>query len=162
MSQIPVLEGYRPNVGLVIINRDNKVLMGERQDIAGVWQLPQGGIDDGETPLQTALRELVEETGITPDKVEVIDEYPLWLPYIVPPHLRFGPHATYKIGQIQKWFLLRYKLHDLPTPPQDGEIEFTAFKWVPLQDLAKDVIYFRKAIYEELAVYFSKHLPDQQ
>jgi len=157
MSQIPVLEGYRPNVGVMVVNHRGEVLMGERTDVPGVWQMPQGGIDEGETPLQTCLRELVEETGITQDKVELIGEFPQWLAYVVPTHLK-AKIIQNKVGQLQKWFLLRYKPNDLPTPPQDGEIEFTAFKWVPLEEIAKDVIYFRKAIYEELAVYFANKI----
>jgi putative (di)nucleoside polyphosphate hydrolase len=157
MSQIPVLEGYRPNVGLVIINSRGEALMGERRDIPGVWQMPQGGIDDGEIPLEAALRELGEETGITPDQVKVLTEFPQWLAYVVPTKLK-AKVIQDKVGQLQKWFLLRYTPDDLPTPPTDGEIEFTAFKWVPLQDIAKDVIYFRKAIYEEISVYFAAQI----
>lgn len=158
MTSTPKIDGYRPNVGLMIVNARSEVLMGERHDIPGMWQMPQGGIDEGEAPLEAAMRELGEETGLTPDQMDVLATYPLWLGYVIPVGMRAPGYRPTSIGQMQKWFLLRYKGDDLPTPPQDGEIEFRTFKWVPLQDVAKDIIYFRKAIYEEVAAYFAERL----
>ena len=150
---ITPLDGYRLNVGLLIINAAGEVLMGERRDFPGAWQMPQGGIDEGETPQQAALRELTEETGLLPASVTIIDEYPRWLIYVLPAH--FGVHnRAATIGQMQRWFVLRYHGEGLPTPPQVGEIEFSQFKWVPLANITPDVIYFRQSIYEELAAYF--------
>lgn len=158
MSLYPVLEGYRPNVGLVIINQHHQVLMGARIDI-GAWQLPQGGIDEGEEPRQAALRELTEETGISPDMVEVLAEYPHWLVYVLPPQLRQNPKHAAQVGQIQKWFLIRYSGPDeLPLPPAGVALEFNEFKWVPMGEIMRDVVYFRKAIYEEIAHYFAGYL----
>ena len=99
---------YRPCAGVVLMNRDGLVFAGSRIDMPGAWQMPQGGIDGDETPREAALRELVEETGVSPHLVEAVDETPGWVFYDLPPELlgriwngRFG-------GQRQKWLLLRF------------------------------------------------------
>mgnify|MGYP002784820282 CR=1 FL=1 len=100
-------EGYRLNVGLMIINAAGEVLMGERRDFPGTWQMPQGGIDEGETPQQAALRELTEETGLHPVQVQIIDEHPYWLAYVLPASWRVR-NTLNRVGQMQRWLLLRH------------------------------------------------------
>ena len=98
---------YRKNVGLMIINTQKKIFMGQRIK-GGAWQMPQGGIDGKETPEKAAIRELYEETGITKEKINKISTSKLWKTYEFPkeliPKLWNGRYR----GQIQKWFLFQY------------------------------------------------------
>ncbi len=99
-------EGYRPNIGIVLVNDRNEVFLGQRVRDHN-WQFPQGGIDYGETPLQAMFRELHEETGLLPEHVKVMGRTQNWLRYDVPEQfLRHGNRGTFR-GQKQIWFLLR-------------------------------------------------------
>ncbi len=104
---------YRPNVGLAVFSRKGHVLMGRRagvrrDDARFAWQLPQGGIDKGETPEQAALRELGEETGLLPAHVDLLEELEPWLFYDFPQELKERlPGPFY--GQRQKWFAMRFR-----------------------------------------------------
>ena len=100
---------YRPCVGLVLVNRDGRVFAGQRIDNPEpAWQMPQGGIDEGEAPLEAALRELGEETGIPADAVEVVAETPDWIPYDLPAELVPRLWKGRFRGQRQRWFLMRF------------------------------------------------------
>ena len=104
---------YRPNVGLMILNPAGRVFAGQRLDNPGpAWQMPQGGIDDGETPLEAAYRELEEETGIPESAVELVAEAPEWITYDLPldlvPRIWKGRFR----GQKQRWFLMRFHGED--------------------------------------------------
>src|ERR1700710_1451865 len=112
MSDLP----YRPNVGAVLFNRDGLVLVARRADLpnseapAGGWQLPQGGIDEGEDPRQAVLRELAEEIGT--DRAEVIGEHDVWLPYgLRPPLIGAALRGRFR-GQRQRWFAVRFTGQD--------------------------------------------------
>ena len=103
---------YRPNVGLALFSKQGHVWLGRRagvrkDDVRYAWQMPQGGIDRGETPSQAALRELGEETGLEPDQVELLEEYEPWLFYDFPPALKAKLTGPY-YGQRQKWFAYRF------------------------------------------------------
>src|SRR5580692_3541748 len=95
---------YRPGVGIMLLNPDRHVFVGRRIVVAG-WQMPQGGIDPGETPAEAALRELQEETGT--DKAEIIAETRGWLCYDLPDTIRAGWLRRFR-GQCQKWFVMRF------------------------------------------------------
>ena len=100
---------YRPCVGVMLINAEGQIFAGLRKDsTATAWQMPQGGIDDGEKPRKAALRELWEETGITDDLVEFIGKTHDWVTYDLPPDLLGRVWGGKYRGQRQKWFLYRY------------------------------------------------------
>jgi putative (di)nucleoside polyphosphate hydrolase len=152
---------YRPNVGAVLFNRDGLILVARRADLpnaeapAGGWQLPQGGIDEGEDPRQAVLRELAEEIGT--DRAEIIDEHDAWLTYDLPPELVGVALKGRFRGQRQRWFALRFT-------GEDGDIrldldphpEFDAWRWVRLAELPGLAVPFKRAIYEVLVGRFAR------
>jgi len=152
---------YRPNAGAVLFNRRGEVFIGRRRAGAGVhlaqaWQMPQGGIDAGETPQQAVLRELAEEIGTA--RAEIIDEYPEWLTYDLPPELIGQALGGRYRGQKQRWFALRFlgEDHDIRldahTPP-----EFDAWRWAALVELPALAVPFKRTIYSRLATAFARH-----
>jgi len=152
-------DGFRPNVGIVLLNQRNQVFWGRRIRSES-WQFPQGGIDSGETPEQAMFRELHEEVGLRPDKVRVIARTRDWLRYEVPPHyIRREARGFYK-GQKQIWFLLQLlgQDWDLNLRATDHP-EFDAWRWndywVPLDV----VIEFKRSVYERALSELAHHLP---
>ena len=150
---------YRRNVGVMVINADGQVWVGQRKDrYRDAWQMPQGGIDKGEDPKAAALRELEEETGITPDLVELIDETEGWLPYELPhdliPQLWKGRFR----GQEQKYYLLRFLGTDDQINIETEEPEFSAWKWMPPADLLGAIVPFKRDVYARVLAAFESHL----
>ncbi len=154
-------EGFRPNVGIVLLNQRNQVFWGKRIRTHS-WQFPQGGIDRGETPEQAMFRELHEEVGLQPDHVRIVARTRDWLRYEVPDRfIRRDARGHYK-GQKQIWFLLQLTGHDwdLNLRATDHP-EFDAWRWndywVPLDV----VVEFKRGVYElaltELARYLPRH-----
>jgi putative (di)nucleoside polyphosphate hydrolase len=144
---------YRPCVGIMLFNQDGKVFVGKRidQTVEG-WQMPQGGIDKGETPRQAALRELMEETGTS--KAEVIGEMDDWVTYDLPPHLiGVAFHGKYK-GQRQKWFALRFTGNDADINLTAHEPEFSAYQWVSLEALPGLIVPFKRDTYRQVVEAF--------
>jgi len=149
---------FRANVGIVVARADGCVLVFERTDKPGQWQLPQGGLDAGEEPTEASLRELQEETGITPELVELVAEHPDWLAYELPPGRRRSKTGR---GQVQKWFLYRFLGSDADidlSPPRGEQQEFGAFRWVPMSDLLEEVWEVRRPIYGALLEAWSELL----
>ena len=147
---------FRANVGAVIINDSGDVLTLERIDIKGAWQLPQGGLDEGEEPLDAVFREIQEETGIDRSKLGLVTEHPDWLAYELSPEKRSGKHGR---GQAQKWFLLHFCGEDKEINVIDVETpEFRAWRWMRLSELLAIVAPFRRPLYEKLQQAFSEHL----
>lgn len=152
---------YRPNVGAVLFNAGGQVLVARRADLPnaegapGGWQLPQGGIDEDEDPAGAVLRELAEEIGT--GKAEIIGEHPEWLTYDLPDHLLGVSLGGRYRGQRQRWFALRFLGEDadirLDTDPHP---EFDAWRWAALAELPVLAPDFKRAIYEVLAVSFSR------
>jgi putative (di)nucleoside polyphosphate hydrolase len=150
------LPGYRPCVGIFLLNRAGLAFVGQRLDTpVDAWQMPQGGIDRGETPAEAALRELGEETGIEPHQVELLEELDPWLFYDFPPALKARLTGPY-FGQRQKWFAFRFLGSDTDVRLDRHTIEFDAWKWADLQDTPGLVIPFKAAVYSEVAKHFAK------
>ena len=139
---------FRANAGCVVLGGDGRVLVLERSDIPGAWQLPQGGIDNNETPLQAAERELFEETGLTTKDVELVAEYPQWLTYELPAELRKPWTGR---GQTQRWFMFRLKTAETAILPAGSSQEFMAWRWMTFTDLIEGAVAFRKSTYRQLA-----------
>jgi putative (di)nucleoside polyphosphate hydrolase len=140
---------YRPCVGIMLFNADGKVFVGNRLDqTVESWQMPQGGIDKGETPKEAALRELKEEVGTK--KAEIIAEMEVWVTYDLPEHLvGIAFHGKYK-GQRQKWFALRFtgKESDIDLTTHDPE--FSSYRWVSLEELPDLIVPFKREIYQQV------------
>ncbi len=136
---------YRPNVGIMLVNKQHHILAGETIHYPGEWMMPQGGIDQGETAQQAMQRELIEETGIRFREVRLIKENPNWISY------RFRKPLTKDgqlyIGQIQKWFLLEYN-GLAPDAENTIDREFRHFDWVEWHWLIEHTTDFKKEVYK--------------
>jgi putative (di)nucleoside polyphosphate hydrolase len=142
---------YRPCVGVMLVNQDGRIFVGQRNDRdQDAWQMPQGGIDKGEDPRDAALRELWEETGVTADLVTVDAETQGWVAYDLPhdvvPNIWKG---RYK-GQEQKWFLLRFNGTDDQVNIATEHPEFTQWKWIDPADVVASIVPFKRAVYEQV------------
>ncbi len=150
---------YRPCVGIMLINAQGLIFAAQRIDTAlPAWQMPQGGIDKGEDPGAAALRELHEEIGVTPDRVQVLDSTPDWLTYDLPvamvPNIWKGRYR----GQKQKWFLMRYLGADAEIRLEQDHAEFSAWRWIDAGSMIAAIVPFKRAIYEQVVAHFAPHL----
>ena len=148
-------EGYRPNVGIILVNGQNEVFWGKRIR-EHAWQFPQGGIKRGESPQQAMFRELREETGLMPDHVKVIGRTRDWLRYDVPTQWVRREMRSHYRGQKQIWFLIRMMGRDSDVDLRaSGQPEFDAWRWNPYWIPLESVIEFKREVYrlalEELA-----------
>ncbi|MGE0596871.1 MAG: RNA pyrophosphohydrolase [Hyphomonadaceae bacterium] len=151
---------YRPNVGLALFQRDGLVFLGKRFAARGPyqWQMPQGGIDDGETPLTAALREMEEEIGVRAEHVELLEETPDWLYYDFPDELRARMKARGRfLGQKQKWFAFRFIGRDADIKLDTHSPEFSDWRWAPLETAPDLVIPFKRATYLDVVQRFKKY-----
>jgi putative (di)nucleoside polyphosphate hydrolase len=144
---------YRPNVAAIIVSHEypetKDVFIAERSDLEGVWQFPQGGIDEGESSEEALFRELGEEIGTS--KVDIVAEYPEWIAYDFPSHVaaKMAPYA----GQKQRYYLVRLKkgaVIDIDTKHP----EFKAYKFVNIDELLNHVAHFKKPVYERVISHF--------
>ena len=152
-SKLPLRKG----VGIVLLNNENKVFVAKRIDNPkNFWQMPQGGIDEGENYYEAALRELKEETSVV--SVKLIHEIDKKLTYILPDHL-IGIIWRGKFkGQIQKWFVMRFIGNDSEININTKKPEFLDWKWIDLEDLPKIAVNFKLDIYKILKKEVSKIL----
>jgi len=147
---------YRPNVGIVIFNSKKKIWCGRRLGIntKDAWQLPQGGIDDNESPLEAAVREAYEETGIKSiKKISKIDE---WIKYELPKDIAKNKWNGKFIGQMQKWFLFQFYGNDDEININiNKKAEFSEWKWEKDIYIQRNVAEFRKTVYKKVFTKFS-------
>jgi len=150
---------YRPCAGVMLLNRDGRVFVGQRLDSTlEAWQMPQGGIDDGEVPVDAAIRELREETGVAADKVRLIAENPAELLYDLPDDMIGKIWKGKWRGQRQRWFLFAFEGTDADIDIRTPEPEFRAWRWAEPADLPSMIVPFKKALYEQVLAGFADHL----
>ena len=147
---------YRPCVGIMLINRERQVLVGERRDMPGAWQMPQGGIDAGETIRQAAIRELREETGVT--SVAFLAESATWLRYDLPAHLVGRVWRGRYRGQQQKWVALAFNGHDDEIDLHGDHGEFERWQWSSPDKLISDIVDFKRDVYRQVVEEFAELL----
>jgi putative (di)nucleoside polyphosphate hydrolase len=150
---------YRPAVGVMLLNREGKVFVGQRLDSTlEAWQMPQGGLDEGEDPVAGALRELEEETGIPADKVEIVTRCPVELHYDLPDDLVGKLWKGKWRGQRQTWFLCRFTGTDADVRLDAHDQEFRTWKWAEPAELPAMIVPFKKKLYEQVLEAFAKWL----
>jgi putative (di)nucleoside polyphosphate hydrolase len=146
---------YRPGAGVMLLNREGKVFVAQRLDSTlEAWQMPQGGLDEGEDPEEGALRELEEETGIPRDKVEVIARCPTELVYDLPDDLVGKLWKGRWRGQKQHWFLCRFVGQDGDVNIETADPEFRAWKWAEPDELPAMIVPFKRELYEQVLAAF--------
>ncbi len=147
---------YRPCVGIMLLNENNRVFVARRIDtMVEAWQMPQGGIDPGEEPLEAAFREMEEEIGTR--NAELLEEYGDWLCYDLPDHLMGKVwHGKYR-GQKMKWYLMRYLGPDSDINLDTDHPEFCAWKWMDMTQLARSIVEFKRPLYEKLIMRFGSY-----
>ena len=145
----------RSGVGIVVLNKNNKVFVAKRIDNPkGFWQMPQGGVDTGEELIDAAYRELEEETSIK--NVELIQELEGFITYHLPDHLLGIIWKGKYRGQEQKWFLMRYLGSDKDINIKTNKPEFLEWKWIELNMITELVVDFKLHVYKELQQKISK------
>jgi len=163
MSDAKVITAYRPCVGVMLLNKQGLVWIGRRfqkQNDDGVghwWQMPQGGIDEGEDPAVAAIRELEEETAVR--SAEIIAEAPGWYKYDLPEHLiGLSWKGRYR-GQTQKWFAARFTGQDseINLVPPGHKQEFDQWRWAGMSEIVDLIVPFKKPVYEKIVAAF-RHL----
>ncbi|CAM2827123.1 RNA pyrophosphohydrolase [Helicobacter sp. MIT 03-1614] len=156
LQQDAPIKKYRPNVAAVILSsvypKECRFFIAQRLDIKDVWQFPQGGIDEGESPRDALFRELREEIGT--DEIEIISECPEWIQYDFPKSMSKKKYKGFA-GQIQKYFLVRLK-NDAAINIKTKEPEFNKYEFVSRKKLLECVTPFKKGVYKQVLEYFKK------
>ena len=148
---------YRRGVGIMLLNALNHVFVAQRIDFASdAWQMPQGGIDKGETPREAAVRELAEETGIT--SADIVGHIPRWLTYDLPDELLGVALKGKYRGQRQRWFAMQFWGDDSEIdirPRNGGKAEFDRWKWREPAELIDLIVPFKRPIYQTVLDEFA-------
>lgn len=155
----PSTLGYRPCAGVMLMNRDGQVFVGQRLDSTiEAWQMPQGGIDEGEDAHAAAVRELWEETGVHAHHVELIAAAPEELQYDLPDELVGKVWKGKWRGQRQRWFLFRFLGEDADVQIETAHPEFRAWRWIDPAELPEVIVPFKRDLYVALLDVFAEHL----
>lgn len=150
---------YRKNVGIMVINGAGQVWVGRRADRhRDAWQMPQGGVDDGEDVRAAAFRELEEEIGVPQDLVELVAETDGWLSYDLPADLVPKFWGGKYRGQEQKWYLLRFVGRDDQINIATEHPEFIEWRWTNAATLVDEVVPFKRDVYAQVVAYFDRYL----
>lgn len=145
---------YRPGVGVMLLNADDQVFVGQRLDSTlEAWQMPQGGIDEGEDPVTAAFREMEEEIGTA--KADIIAESRGWLCYDLPDDLIGKLWGGRYCGQRQKWYAMRFLGHDSDINLQTEHPEFRSWRWVEASHLPQLIVPFKRKLYEDVLAEFA-------
>ena len=149
--------GYRQGVGIMLVNQAGLVFVAQRLDTAQeAWQMPQGGIEAGETPAGAAMRELAEEIGTA--KAEIIAETAGWYDYDLPPELAGKLWGGRYRGQTQKWLACRFEASDDDIRLDTEHPEFRAWKWVEIDRLSTLIVPFKRALYGAVIAELAPHI----
>ncbi|NKW90918.1 RNA pyrophosphohydrolase [Rhodobacteraceae bacterium R_SAG9] len=150
---------YRKNVGVMLVNADGGVFVGQRIDSKEpAWQMPQGGIDKGEEPRDAALRELEEETGVSASLVTIEAETEDWIAYDLPLEIASRIWKGKYRGQKQKWYLMRFHGQDDQINITLDHQEFSEWRWLPADQLVANIVPFKREVYEQVVAAFEAHL----
>ena len=163
MSGTPSIDlPYRPCVGIMLVNKDGRIWIGDRinpskPDSTITWQMPQGGIDAGETPAEAAARELLEETGT--DRAEIVLESAHWYNYDLPAAVVGKALKGKYRGQTQRWFLMRFTGDDNNIDiAADEHQEFSQWRWADVDELVELIVDFKRPVYERVVAEFHEEV----
>lgn len=150
---------YRPCVGFMMLNPEGKVFVAKRIDtMIEAWQMPQGGIDEGESPLDALFREMEEEIGTR--NAVILQEHDDWLQYDLPEHLIGTVWGGKYRGQKMKWYLMRFQGQDSDIDINTANPEFTEWKWLEMSKLPQSAVAFKRPLYEQIVASFSPRKPN--
>ena len=141
---------YRLGVGLVIINNQSEIFTGRRLDNTKAWQMPQGGIDKNEIPLEAAYREMYEETCIRKSKVTLLKQSKAWYRYDLPQEIQSKFWRGKFRGQSQKWFLFKFTGTDVDINIETKDQEFSDWKWSKKTEMLDSIVPFKKSLYQSV------------